>query len=399
MRQTTEQQAGRPKARRADPSPIRFIAVTMAALIGVGTGAVIGATAYRFEQSEPATSTSNADQKPTGVNVAAAKPQMPEGSALDENGSEPGWQSAGVTVVTPTSFEDNPQRKPESDRQKPNILTVASIIKHAEETRPAQLSATSPRFGDKPAVTETATEAPSLKRSDAEAIDDAQTGSIASFKVERTAVAKGPEVDEMQSELSKQNADHFKNPTDSVAAAAIAKGMRMNKALKYVSLRALPDKNSAELAVVPAGAELLAETDCDRWCGAVFEGQDGYVYYTYLRAMEHNSEDVDVAETEDQVVAMERRMAAEDKEHFRIPATPRTANPTAGLRPDLRKGWTTKYVNLRSGPDNASDVLTIVPANSPVLAEDNCLHWCLSIYDGREGYIYKSFIRREASSG
>lgn len=393
MRQTTEQQAGRPKAQRADPSPIRFIAVTMAALIGVGTGAVIGATAFHFDQAKPADSASIVEPKPVETKVAAVKTQPPIETAPSQE------QLAGVTVVTPTPFEENPQTSDKSDRHKPNILTVASIIQHAEEKHPAKLSPSSPRFGNNPPVTEPARNAPAVLGQETETIDDEQTGSIASEKTERTEAPTAMEVDEMHSLLSKQNTYHFENPTASVEAAAIAKGMRMNKALKYVSLRALPDKTSAELAVVPAGAELLAETDCDRWCGAVFEGQDGYIYYTYLRALEHNSEDVGVAETEDQVVAMERRMAAEDNQHFRVPVTPRTSKPTAGLRPDLRKGWTTKYVNLRSGPDNDSDVLTIVPANSPVLAEDNCLHWCLSIYDGREGYIYKSFIRREASSG
>ncbi len=405
MRQTSKQRvgqrAGHPRARQTDPNPIRFIALTMVALVGVGAGAVLGAAAYRFEQpsapentqSSPArtqnteaATTSQPEQK-----IQAAKPAQPR--SVDRQ-----QQVAGVTVVTPTSFSREATDKG-GRQQAENILTVASIIQHAEETRPKTLSATSARFGDTaPQPLAGQDPKPSFEPQENGSIDKALTGSIAAPTDGRRAAVGQVELDEMQSRLSKENAEYFKYPADTVAAAAIAKGMRMSQALKYVSLRSEPDKTSTELAVVPAGAQLLAETDCDRWCGAVYEGHDGYIYHTYLQALEQGSGEVEIAETEAEVQAIEARMAAQDKEHFRIPAAPKAAAPAAPSASGLREGWATKYVNLRAGPDNKSKVLTIVPANAPVRAEDNCRHWCRTIYDGQEGYIYKSFIRRQRGS-
>ena len=72
-------------------------------------------------------------------------------------------------------------------------------------------------------------------------------------------------------------------------------------------------------------------------------------------------------------------------------------SPEAALAPNgkpLTPAQADKYVNLRAGPDNESDVLEIIPANAELLAEENCTHWCAVSHDGVQGYIYKTFIRR-----
>lgn len=65
--------------------------------------------------------------------------------------------------------------------------------------------------------------------------------------------------------------------------------------------------------------------------------------------------------------------------------------------PDTLDGFnarsTARAVNLRAGPSKRSKVLDVVPANATILAEADCQHWCSVVYEGRNGYIYKSFIR------
>lgn len=50
-----------------------------------------------------------------------------------------------------------------------------------------------------------------------------------------------------------------------------------------------------------------------------------------------------------------------------------------------------KYVNMRAGPENEATVLTVVPAGGSVNVI-NCDMWCEIDFDGRRGYVYKSFI-------
>jgi hypothetical protein len=93
------------------------------------------------------------------------------------------------------------------------------------------------------------------------------------------------------------------------------------------------------------------------------------------------AEDVAVAETEADVVRMEAELAAAGSDGFETPAAP-----------DMVAGRTLKWVNLRSGPGNDAEVMTVVPFDAAILAEKDCPHWCAVTYDGRRGYIYKSFI-------
>ena len=51
----------------------------------------------------------------------------------------------------------------------------------------------------------------------------------------------------------------------------------------------------------------------------------------------------------------------------------------------------TAAVNLRAGPDNDAGVLTIIPAKAAVTVVD-CDQWCQITYQGKKGFIYKSFV-------
>lgn len=53
----------------------------------------------------------------------------------------------------------------------------------------------------------------------------------------------------------------------------------------------------------------------------------------------------------------------------------------------------TQYVNMRAAPDDDATVLTVVPANASIEAEADC-RWCEVSYDGKTGYVYRTFIAR-----
>lgn len=121
--------------------------------------------------------------------------------------------------------------------------------------------------------------------------------------------------------------------------------------------------------------------------------------------------DVAVAETEQQAVEIESRLAAAGAKDFKVPdfkapapdndpaAVPvtvaaATASPAEPFPPvsQLKPGRAAKWVNLRAGPDNDAAVLAVVPYDAAILTQPDCPHWCAVVYDGRQGYIYKSFV-------
>jgi hypothetical protein len=57
-----------------------------------------------------------------------------------------------------------------------------------------------------------------------------------------------------------------------------------------------------------------------------------------------------------------------------------------------RPGRVNKHVNLRSGPNDESKVLRVVPAKAS-LSIINCESWCEVVYEGTRGYVYKSFVK------
>lgn len=57
-----------------------------------------------------------------------------------------------------------------------------------------------------------------------------------------------------------------------------------------------------------------------------------------------------------------------------------------------REGQVTKHVNMRSGPNDESKVVAVVPAKASVSVLD-CNSWCEVVFDGKKGWIYKRFIR------
>lgn len=110
--------------------------------------------------------------------------------------------------------------------------------------------------------------------------------------------------------------------------------------------------------------------------------------------------EVAVAETEAEIEALEARQRREVDADLGAagpdagPAADMSANEAAASRPaaPMRAATATQYVNMRAAPDDGAEVLMVVPAQAWIEAEADC-GWCAVAYEGRSGYIYRSFIR------
>lgn len=101
---------------------------------------------------------------------------------------------------------------------------------------------------------------------------------------------------------------------------------------------------------------------------------------------QNDGSDVAVAETEADVVKMERKLASAGDGDFALPD---------GSEAHLAKARALKWVNMRAGPDQEAKTLTIVPADADLMVDPECNGWCAVVYKGQKGYIYETFIRGE----
>jgi hypothetical protein len=173
----------------------------------------------------------------------------------------------------------------------------------------------------------------------------------------------------------------------------------------------------AEQAALPAGSvrfaggeapqrEIARNVIAKNWAPAAAAPDSPAVDTARTASILSPAGDVAVAETEQQAVEMESRLAAEGAKDFEVPApdgdpaavpvtvASASSSPAEPFPPvsDLTQGRTAKWVNLRAGPDNDARVLTVVPYDAEILTQPDCPHWCAVVYDGRQGYIYKSFV-------
>lgn len=111
--------------------------------------------------------------------------------------------------------------------------------------------------------------------------------------------------------------------------------------------------------------------------------------------------DVDIAESEDDVVALEEEMNPELAETAIAYAPEEEAEPTKPVRisapsfatGDLKAARATKWVNMRAKNNKYAAKLLVVPQNADIKADPACKHWCRVVYDGKLGYVYRTYIR------
>lgn len=99
---------------------------------------------------------------------------------------------------------------------------------------------------------------------------------------------------------------------------------------------------------------------------------------------------VEVAETEAEIAALESNQRTRGHDA----SDSSTEQTTIGTADNLRSATTTGHVNMRSGPSDEAEVLAVVPARTRIQAEADC-NWCATVYEGRSGYVYKSFLSYE----
>lgn len=95
---------------------------------------------------------------------------------------------------------------------------------------------------------------------------------------------------------------------------------------------------------------------------------------------------VQVAETDVEVAALEAAVAEAQA------GRPDAAFVSEGI--EMVPGRIKSYVNLRAGPSNDAEVLTIVPTDKRIEAQplEQCVHFCQVVVDGQRGFIGKTFI-------
>lgn len=111
---------------------------------------------------------------------------------------------------------------------------------------------------------------------------------------------------------------------------------------------------------------------------------------TPLDGSNATSSTVAVAETTEELLALEEIQRREVEADLATPSN----EITAAIQPDTPQkvsARATAWVNMRAGPADEAEVLMVVPGNAEIQAETDC-GWCAVSYDGRDGYIYKSFI-------
>lgn len=103
---------------------------------------------------------------------------------------------------------------------------------------------------------------------------------------------------------------------------------------------------------------------------------------------------VPVAETDEELAALEAIQRREVEADVGPPSEEATASIGPAEATPMQPATTTQYVNMRAGPDDNAEVLEVVPALASIEAETDC-NWCAVAYEGRSGYIYRTFLSYE----
>lgn len=87
-------------------------------------------------------------------------------------------------------------------------------------------------------------------------------------------------------------------------------------------------------------------------------------------------------------VAARTKSKPADEPNKQVASTePEMAGSAAGTR-RIRSG-----VNMRAAPKSGSQIIGTIPTNASVSVAPGCKQWCSVSYNGKRGFIYKSFLR------
>ena len=182
--------------------------------------------------------------------------------ALSDGSDVAGEAAAPVASVeapptTATILPDAPAVAPaEPAKASPPVETAAQLIQSAE---PLQLA------------------------------DPAQTNSILqAMPHESTFVPPVPvaetedDIERLEEMQLQQNEGAREQRQPSGDAPAEEDPLRTAVASASVNMRAGPSDEDEVLAIVPANAEIKAESDCKSWCAVSYQGKTGYIYKNFV---------------------------------------------------------------------------------------------------------------------
>ncbi len=191
----------------------------------------------------------------------------------------------------------------------------------------------------------------------------------------------------------------FHQPSKLIAANAIATASDLQRrktetevsggAMAPAAVPADFDPDAAKAVIADAAPELIEAGDDTADVELDDVASDG---------AEELASDMEVDEVSDETVTAAVTPAdvepAADEQEL-APAIAATGDVASLVKPDAKPthvGRVKKHVNLRSGPADEAKVLTVVPAKASVNVL-SCKGWCEVEYQGKRGWIYKSFIR------
>lgn len=148
-------------------------------------------------------------------------------------------------------------------------------------------------------------------------------------------------------------------------------------------------------------AELLGEqheraTDVDAFAQAFDLEPDRNATTAAIDAMDagdaRRGDVVAIAESDIEVAALESRLANENRDVFAL------ADGDAAASGPIGQGTVTSHVNMRAAPENDAQILKVLPQSASVSVVDDCPNWCEVEHEGVRGFVYGSFVDRQAPS-
>jgi uncharacterized protein YkwD/uncharacterized protein YraI len=147
-----------------------------------------------------------------------------------------------------------------------------------------------------------------------------------------------------------------------------------------VELRGAPDSDGGVMSTIPAAAVVTLTGDAqDGYLGVVFDGQQGWADAAYLQ----------VADASSTTTALQPATAENDATQTAALA------PASGLdAPPGAQAVTTTEVNLRSQPSANAEVLSILPAGSPVSLTGSQANGYVNVrVNGQAGWIDSTYLQ------
>ncbi len=207
------------------------------------------------------------------------------------------------------------------------------------------------------------------------------------------------------------------NAVVKIADAATKPGDKTEPAKAVEAEKPKPEEKPIELAsatammpepvkvkVIKIDPDMVAQPaplglDDPRWTNGKSDRRKATEDSPAVTALNAALKNVEVAESEDDVIALEEKMSpgvasayapAEVEEE---PIRPAGISAPSFNTSDLVPARATRWVNMRVKNNKYAAKLMVVPKDAEIRSDRSCQHWCRAVYDGKLGYIYRTYIR------